>query len=119
MHDQRIAAQRGANGSFAAPGDTGTAKSDARKLVRTGTPGIYRKGTRYVVVYKAAGRQRKEFRRCAYHPANPHGRRMSVARELRRLAEGELVGRGLRDRSRDVVGRGLERLRARLPVLRP
>jgi hypothetical protein len=63
MRDERIAAQSGTNGRFAVSGNIGTAKSDARKLLRTGTPGIYRKGTRYVVVYNAGGRQRKEFAR--------------------------------------------------------
>jgi hypothetical protein len=63
MRDERIAAPSGTNGRFAVSGNIGTAKSDARKLLRTGTPGIYRKGTRYVVVYNAGGRQRKEFAR--------------------------------------------------------
>jgi hypothetical protein len=39
---------------------------DARRLVKTSTPGIYRKQRRdgsagsYVVIYRAAGKQRKE-----------------------------------------------------------
>jgi hypothetical protein len=39
-----------------------TAK-DSRKLDRTRTPGIFKKGDRYVVVYYAGGKQRKEFAR--------------------------------------------------------
>jgi len=37
------------------------ARADERKLVRTKTPGIYRRGRSYVVIYRAGGRQRKEF----------------------------------------------------------
>lgn len=39
------------------------ARADERKLVRTKTPGIYRRGRSYVVIYRAGGRQRKEFAR--------------------------------------------------------
>lgn len=35
-------------------------RADLRKLKKTGTPGIYRRDNSYVVVYRAAGRQRKE-----------------------------------------------------------
>jgi hypothetical protein len=31
-----------------------------RPLVKTGTPGVYKRGNRYVVVYYAGGKQRKE-----------------------------------------------------------
>lgn len=34
---------------------------DARRMVKTATPGIYKRGDRYVVVYRAGGKQRKEF----------------------------------------------------------
>jgi integrase len=49
----------------AATGDGPTAKSkrDVRKLVPTKTPGIYKRGGSYVVVYRAGGKQRKEFAR--------------------------------------------------------
>jgi Phage integrase SAM-like domain len=33
---------------------------DHRQMVKTRTPGIYKRGSRYVVVYRANGRQRKE-----------------------------------------------------------
>lgn len=39
------------------------ARPDERKLVRTKTPGVYRRGRSYVVIYRAGGRQRKEFAR--------------------------------------------------------
>ncbi|UTI63921.1 site-specific integrase [Paraconexibacter antarcticus] len=35
-------------------------REDLRKLKKTGTPGIFKKGNTYIVVYRAAGRQRKE-----------------------------------------------------------
>jgi len=34
---------------------------DERKLEKTKTPGVYRRGKSYVVIYRAGGRQRKEF----------------------------------------------------------
>lgn len=34
-----------------------------RKLVKTKTPGIYKRGKSYVVIYRAGGKQRKEFAR--------------------------------------------------------
>jgi integrase len=46
-----------------AAGAAAAARSDERKLVRTKTPGIYRRGKSYVVIYRAGGRQRKEFAR--------------------------------------------------------
>src|SRR5688500_17112864 len=36
-------------------------KGNDRRLVKTRTPGIYRRGDRYVVVWRHKGRQRKEF----------------------------------------------------------
>src|SRR4051794_2294071 len=33
---------------------------DRRKLVKTKTPGVFKRGGRYVVVYRAGGRQRKQ-----------------------------------------------------------
>jgi integrase len=44
-----------------ATGAAAVARADERKLVRTKTPGIYRRGRSYVVIYRAGGRQRKEF----------------------------------------------------------
>ena len=62
-HQPTVAlSDRTADGN-AVPEKLGTATSDTRKLLRTATPGIYRKGRRYVVVYRAGGKQRKEFAR--------------------------------------------------------
>lgn len=36
---------------------------DARRMVKTSTPGIYKRGGSYVVVYRAGGKQRKEYAR--------------------------------------------------------
>lgn len=36
-------------------------KKDTRKLVKTRTPGIYKRGKSYVVIYRAGGAQRKEY----------------------------------------------------------
>jgi len=46
-----------------AVGTADAARPDERKLVRTKTPGVYRRGRSYVVIYRAGGRQRKEFAR--------------------------------------------------------
>lgn len=46
-----------------AAGAAEAARPDERKLVRTKTPGVYRRGRSYVVIYRAGGRQRKEFAR--------------------------------------------------------
>jgi integrase len=46
-----------------AAGAADAARPDERKLVRTKTPGVYRRGRSYVVIYRAGGRQRKEFAR--------------------------------------------------------
>src|SRR5437588_4685588 len=50
--------------------------ADPRKLTKTRTPGIYRRGNRYVVIYRAGGKQRKEFAR-TYDEA----RKMKSARQ--------------------------------------
>src|SRR5436190_24028660 len=50
--------------------------TDPRRMVKTATPGIYKRGDRYVVVFRAAGRQRKEFAR-TYSEA----RRLKAARQ--------------------------------------
>jgi len=36
---------------------------DARKLVKTRTPGVFKRGNSYVVIFRAGGKQRKEFAR--------------------------------------------------------
>lgn len=48
----------------------------AAPMEKTKTPGIYRRGSRYVVVYRAGGRQRKESARTLDEPAgsSPAGR---------------------------------------------
>lgn len=46
-----------------AVGAADAASPDERKLVRTKTPGVYRRGRSYIVIYRAGGRQRKEFAR--------------------------------------------------------
>ncbi|WP_354700518.1 integrase [Paraconexibacter sp. AEG42_29] len=50
--------------------------SDRRKLQKTSTAGIYKKGNAYLVVYRAAGRQRKESA-----PTLEAARRLKRARE--------------------------------------
>jgi integrase len=62
-HQPTVAASDGTDDVNAVPHKAGIATSDARKLIRTATPGIYRKGSRYVAVYRAGGKQRKEFAR--------------------------------------------------------
>jgi integrase len=53
-------------------------RSDARRLVKTATPGIYKRGDSYVVVYRAAGKQRKEF-----------ARTLEQARKIKRAREAD------------------------------
>jgi hypothetical protein len=62
-HQPTVAASDGTEEVNVVPHKAGIAMSDTRRLIRTATPGIYRKGSRYVVVYRAGGKQRKEFAR--------------------------------------------------------
>ena len=50
--------------------------ADSRRLVKTGTPGIYKRGSRYVVTFRANGKQRKEFA-----PTLAAARRLKAARQ--------------------------------------
>jgi hypothetical protein len=63
-----------------AAGAAAVARADERKLVRTKTPGVYRRGRSYVVIYRAGGRQRKEF---AQRSALPSSTRRGLLRESR------------------------------------
>jgi integrase len=106
--------------------DPGDGRLMAAKLERTRTPGIYRRGTRYVVTYRdAEGKQRKESARTL-----DDARKLKAARETE-VATGqhlpasrlrfdeyalEWVGRyqgrgsrGFRDTTRDEYRRDLER----------
>lgn len=47
----------------AEPLESSARKSDPRKLVKTATPGIFKRGKSYVVIYRAGGKQRKEYAR--------------------------------------------------------
>ena len=49
----------------------------AAKLEKTGTPGIYRKGNRYVVVWKHRGRQHKSFHRTMAEAREAKGHRQA------------------------------------------
>ena len=62
-HQPTVAASDSTEEVNVVPHKAGIALSDTRRLIRTATPGIYRKGSRYVVVYRAGGKQRKEFAR--------------------------------------------------------
>src|SRR5690242_9651061 len=50
--------------------------NEARRMVKTATPGVYKRGNRYVVVFYAGGRQRKE-----YAPTYAAARRLKAARQ--------------------------------------
>ena len=65
------------------PNDTSASPRDARKLIKTATPGIYKKGSRYVVIFRAGGKQRKE-----------SARTLDQARQIKRAHEAD------RDRGR-------------------
>jgi integrase len=50
--------------------------NDPRTMLKTATPGVFKRGNRYVVVFRASGRQRKEYAR-TYSEA----RRLKAARQ--------------------------------------
>jgi hypothetical protein len=53
-------------------------------LERTDAPGIYRRGSKYVVVYRAEGRQRKQYADTLAHARAIKLERDGEARALRR-----------------------------------
>ena len=53
-------------------------------LERTDAPGIYRRGSRYVVVYRAGGRQRKQYASTLAEAGAIKVKRGGEARALRR-----------------------------------
>lgn len=96
----------------------------AARMVRTATPGIYKRGSRYVVVYKVDGRQRKESARTlmearaikrARETARDRGEVVEQTRELLREYSRRWIdtytgkGRGFRERTRQDYRRDLER----------
>jgi integrase len=93
-------------------------------LVRTATPGIYKRGSRYVVVYKVDGRQRKESARtladaralkASRKAAGDRGEHVAPTTvKLADYARGWIDryqgrGKGFRERTRDDYRRDLER----------
>src|SRR5687767_9064736 len=57
---------------------TSKSKRDSRKLTRTRTPGIFRRGSSYVVIYRAGGKQVKEY-----------ARTLDAARAIKRAREAD------------------------------
>lgn len=95
--------------------------SSAAKLVKTSTPGIYKRGSRYVVVWTHRGRQHKSFHRSLAEAREAKGqrqtgsRRPSARQPFAEYARAWLEGfqgrtaRGLDEDTREGYRRALER----------
>jgi len=91
------------------------------KLVKTSTPGIYRRGSRYVVVWRHRGKQHKSFHRTYEEAREAKGRRQAGDRRpasrdrfedfAPRWLEGYRgrTSRGLSKRTRAIYRRDMER----------
>jgi integrase len=95
--------------------------SDDRKLVRTGERGIYKRGNRYVVRYRAGGKQRKAFAKTLaeardlkakyrHDPRSGEVSREAFADYARRWVEGYggRTSRGVRESTRADYRRAIE-----------
>ncbi len=91
------------------------------KLVKTSTPGIYRRGGRYVVVWRHRGKQHKSFHRTYEEAREAKGRRQAGDRRPASREHFEdfaprwlesyrgRTSRGLSKRTRAIYGRDMER----------
>ncbi len=91
----------------------------ATKLERTRTPGIYKRGSRYVVVWRHRGKQHKSFHRTYEEAREAKGRRQAGdSRPASRVRFSDYfdewiesyagrTARGLADRSRDLYRRAI------------
>src|SRR4051794_22182339 len=76
------------------------------KMKRTRTPGVYKRGDRYVVVWQHKGKQRKSFHRTMSEAREAKGRRQSGDRRSTTRITFEVYAREWIDSYQGRTGRG-------------